>query len=137
MANVLTDKAGPLPTWAWLAIATVAAIIYYGYQKTRSGSTSTVSPSAPAGSVPDFVIQNQYLPPTSDTPPDNDKPPAHHTPTTTHKLHKVNPGGRMRRVPVAGHHKAPAKKTADRKPAPKKRTDRRPGAGANPPKVRT
>ena len=31
MPNILTDKIGPLPTWGWMAGATVAVVGYSAY----------------------------------------------------------------------------------------------------------
>ena len=38
--NLLTRKAGPLPTWGWMAIATGLALVFYLYEKHKSGSSS-------------------------------------------------------------------------------------------------
>jgi len=55
--NVFTNKIGPLPMWAWVAIIG-AAILGYAYFKNRSsGSSTAASSSTPASDVPEFVNQ--------------------------------------------------------------------------------
>jgi hypothetical protein len=79
--NVFTRKVGPLPLWAWLAIATVAAIMYAMYSKNKkaaASSTSTAAAGQAAGGVdsslvPQFVNQT-YV---------NNSPPAAPTATST------------------------------------------------------
>jgi hypothetical protein len=71
--NVFTRKIGPMPLWAWMAIALVIAIVYYLYSKNKaaqsaqnSGTSSTGAASGGVNSpggvdaslVPQFVNQN-------------------------------------------------------------------------------
>lgn len=70
MANVLTEKIGPLPTWGWLGLATASiggwALIEHYRMATAASSTGTATGST---TPPDFVfnIQNQ-LPPEAPAP---------------------------------------------------------------------
>lgn len=76
--NVFTRKLGPLPMWAWMAIALVLAVVYYLYKKhtesaaaTSTGASSTGGTAAntpggvDASLVPQFVNQTY----TNSTPP--------------------------------------------------------------------
>jgi hypothetical protein len=42
-SNFLTEKAGPLPTWGWLAIFTGVALVAYVYEKKKSSGSSTAT----------------------------------------------------------------------------------------------
>lgn len=68
--NVLTRKIGPLPTWAWVAIA-AAALLGWAYYKNRTSSSSTGSgATTDASQVPQFVNQTftTVTPPTAPNP---------------------------------------------------------------------
>jgi hypothetical protein len=71
--NVFTRKIGPLPMWAWMAIALVLALIFYLYSKNKAASAAQNSGTASTGAasggvnspggvdaslVPQFVNQN-------------------------------------------------------------------------------
>lgn len=43
MANVFTEKIGPLPTWAWMGIATVVILGVVALRKKNSSSTDTTA----------------------------------------------------------------------------------------------
>ncbi len=78
--NVFTRKVGPLPMWAWMAIALVLAIVYYLYKKksaaAATGAASGTAANTPGGVdaslVPQFVNQT-YV---------NNTPPAVPTPAS-------------------------------------------------------
>jgi hypothetical protein len=64
--NVFTRKIGPLPMWAWMAIALLVALFYYLYKKNKSSSSSSGSSTSDTGGsagttdqslVPQFVNQ--------------------------------------------------------------------------------
>ncbi len=90
-SNIFTRKVGPLPLWGWLAIATVAAVLYALYAKNKASSTSTTgtgSSTAGAGGVdsslvPQFVNQTYVnntppaAPPVTSTPPSSGGGPAY------------------------------------------------------------
>jgi hypothetical protein len=89
--NVLTRKLGPLPTWAWLAIATGAGLLYYIASKkktaaaasTSSSTTSPTSTATSASNVPDYVFQNyNEIPPTTPPPAAPPTAPPATAPTT-------------------------------------------------------
>jgi hypothetical protein len=74
--NIFTRKLGPLPMWAWMAVALVLAIAYYLYKKhtTAAASSATSNTSGTAANtpggvdaslVPQFVNQTY----TNSTPP--------------------------------------------------------------------
>ena len=72
--NVFTNKLGPLPMWAWVAIAG-AGIVVWAYLKNRSASASSTSggaSSVPASDVPQFVNQTY----TTVTAPQVEQPPS-------------------------------------------------------------
>lgn len=52
--NVLTHKLGPLPTWAWIAVAAAAVLAYSLYKGRTSAAQGT---SVPSDQVPQFVNQ--------------------------------------------------------------------------------
>jgi len=63
--SLLTRRIGPLPTWQWLAVITLAGLAYYvlvARKKTAAAtsSTSTTSPTTSSADVPQFVIQNTF-----------------------------------------------------------------------------
>ena len=67
MANILTNKLGPLPTWGWLGIVTGGGIGYYLYAKNKAGATAT--PTTGSGQIPDYIFQNyNQIPPSAGTP---------------------------------------------------------------------
>lgn len=78
--NLITRKLGPLPTWAWLLIATGLFGAYYLIErnKAKTAAAATASPSTTAASnVPDYVFQNyNQMPPVTPAP----KPPASSSP---------------------------------------------------------
>ena len=93
-SNLLMQKLGPLATWVWLLIATVAIGAYYLYEKHKQGtsgssSSSTTQPgvSANASQVPDIILQDYGSPVTQSqtvtTPPAGSVPPSQPTTTTT------------------------------------------------------
>lgn len=43
MANFFTEKAGPLPVWAWLGIVTVAILLFIGMRGKSSGNQNTTA----------------------------------------------------------------------------------------------
>jgi hypothetical protein len=49
--NLLTRKLGPLPTWAWLAIATVLGLMLYLYEKSHAASSATASTATTASTA--------------------------------------------------------------------------------------
>ena len=58
--NVFTHKLGPLPTWAWIAIAAailVAWRVYSGKKAAAAQQQSAASQSTPSDQVPQFVNQ--------------------------------------------------------------------------------
>ena len=62
--NVLTHKLGPLPTWAWVAIAGAGVLIWRWYSASHSAQTAaqqqgqtTAPDSTAANTVPQFVNQ--------------------------------------------------------------------------------
>ena|ERR1700733_2155916 len=88
--NVFTRKIGPLPMWAWMAIALLVALGYYMYHKSKSttsvGSSATGSGASTAGAggvdsslVPQFVNQT-YV---ENTPPSVTVNNSTSTPTPT------------------------------------------------------
>ncbi|TNC19073.1 hypothetical protein [Amycolatopsis alkalitolerans] len=63
--NVLTEKIGPLQTWQYLGIVTIAGLGWYviSSRKKAAGQQTTqssVTQSQSAADVPQFVIQNQF-----------------------------------------------------------------------------
>jgi hypothetical protein len=46
LAESLSEKIGPLPTWGWLGLATGAAGAYYVIEKRKASSTGTTSAAA-------------------------------------------------------------------------------------------
>jgi hypothetical protein len=63
--NIFTHKFGPLPMWAWVAIAAVILIGYF-YWKNKQSASTTGTPTG-ASQVPQFVNQvyTSVVPPTS------------------------------------------------------------------------
>ena len=59
--NILTQKIGPLPMWAWVGIAAAILVVwrYYSNKNAASAASSTTaaSSSTPADQVPQFVNQ--------------------------------------------------------------------------------
>jgi hypothetical protein len=62
--NVLTHKLGPLPTWAWVAIAGAGILIWRWYSSSHNAQTAasqqgatTAPDSTAANTVPQFVNQ--------------------------------------------------------------------------------
>ncbi len=81
--NLLTNKLGPLPTWAWLAIATVIIVAVAFFMRKKQAS-SQAQPGQTAGiqSVPDIIIQNGGgNGRRGGTPPPGSVPPAQPPPT--------------------------------------------------------
>lgn len=72
-SNIFTRKLGPLPMWAWMAVALVLAIAYYLYKKksaaaagaASSGTAANTPGGVDASLVPQFVNQTY----TNTTPP--------------------------------------------------------------------
>jgi len=63
--NVLREKIGPLETWVWLLIITIAGLGWYAIaarkkQAAGTPTTSTTGPSQSSANVPQFVIQNTF-----------------------------------------------------------------------------
>lgn len=98
--NLLTRKAGPLPTWGWLAIITVAGLGYYLWHKSHTTTAATAASTAPgqtsASNVPDYVFQNyNQIPPTTPAPappPAGTPAPAPTTPPPSTTPATVTPG---------------------------------------------
>lgn len=82
MAGTLQEKLGPLKTWQWLAIITVAILGWVLWQKHKNGGASTSSTTtgsttsnyAGEQQIPQFIIQNQM--PTSEPTTTATTPPA-------------------------------------------------------------
>jgi hypothetical protein len=95
--NVLTRKLGPLPTWAWLGIATAGVGAYYlvsgGSLGSLTGSSSSGSSSSGSSSVPDNVYQIQ-----------NQIPPQAPTPDRDHGGKHPKPRGRKPPIPLPPYH---------------------------------
>lgn len=86
--NALTQRLGPLATWVWLLIITLA-ILGYAYWKNRKNAATQQTGQAqpgqavPAQTVPDIILQNQLqqsqtqtvTPPAAATPPTAPTPP--------------------------------------------------------------
>src|SRR5712672_2043017 len=74
VAGVFTEKIGPLPMWAWVAIIAVALIgwrLYSGKKNSSSdAASSTSADSTAADTVPQFVNQTYttVTPPVQGTP---------------------------------------------------------------------
>jgi hypothetical protein len=103
--NVFTRKLGPLPMWAWMAIALLIAVGYYLIKKKSSSASTNTSGAASSPStvntpggvdsslVPQFVNQvyNQETPPPAPNvtvnnttpPPTTTTPPPTGTPSTS------------------------------------------------------
>ena len=106
--NVLTQKLGPLATWVWLLIATIAIVIYYliaKYRAGKSGTTTATGQAAPGQTagvqdVPDIILQNytqQEANPTVNVPaPAGSTPPPQPAPTPAPP--PVQPGGPPQQV---------------------------------------
>lgn len=61
--NFLQKKQGPLPVWAWAALGLGAAYAYSRYKANKAAAsttptTATSSAGEPAGTPPEFVIEN-------------------------------------------------------------------------------
>ncbi|MHB1595399.1 MAG: hypothetical protein ACYCO9_16450 [Streptosporangiaceae bacterium] len=86
--NILTHKMGPLPTWGWLAVATVGIGGYYLYSNGGLGSLGSGSSSATtsASGVPNYVFQVGQGP-TQAPPPDKDHGGKHPHPHPHPKPH--------------------------------------------------
>jgi hypothetical protein len=71
--NVLRAKLGPLETWVWLLIVSIAFLIYYVWQQHKA-STSTAAPASVG--QPGVVVQNIGGPDTDEgtAPPKEPKP---------------------------------------------------------------
>lgn len=99
--NVFQRKMGPLPMWAWMAIALVAAVAFYAIRK-GSGSTSTASGSTgqtgvdAAGGV-DSSLVPQFV---NQTFVQGSPPPAASTPTSTAGGGSTSP---LNEILQAGH----------------------------------
>lgn len=72
--NFLTQKMGPLPTWAWGAIVLAAALAYALYKQrkdaaatTAASTSSTANPTPGSALTPAVIVQNYN--PASPTPP--------------------------------------------------------------------
>jgi hypothetical protein len=84
--NLLTQKLGPLATWVWLLIATVAVGAIYLIMKYRQSQSTAASSTATGsttgvGQVPDYIVQN-YLGNTPSGAAATTPPPATTTTTT-------------------------------------------------------
>lgn len=56
--NILTNKIGPLPMWAWVGIAGAILVVWRLYSnKQNQSQAATTTPSTPADQVPQFVNQ--------------------------------------------------------------------------------
>lgn len=82
--NVLTNKVGPLPLWAWAAVGLLFAVLFYLWNKNKSNKANSgvnTPGGVDASLVPQFVNQdyiNITPPPAPSVPakekePDNDK----------------------------------------------------------------
>lgn len=91
--NVFTQRLGPLPMWAWVAIAAGILIVWRIYASKASASSqqaAATTPSTPADQVPQFVNQTYTTvtapsAPASTTPvpsPATPTPPGQPGPTT-------------------------------------------------------
>jgi len=71
--NPLKRKIGPLPTWAWVAIA-AGIVIAWAWWRNRT-QAATAAPAQDAGQVPQFVNQTytSVVPPTPPHPPARNK----------------------------------------------------------------
>jgi len=46
IGSTLTEKAGPLPVWGWMATFTGLALVYYAIEKKKKGASSATSATA-------------------------------------------------------------------------------------------
>jgi len=63
--GLLTQKKGPLPVWAWAGLGLAGAYAYSRYKAGKTSSSTSTATTAgtaavgePAGTPPDFVIEN-------------------------------------------------------------------------------
>lgn len=96
--NVLTQRIGPLATWVWLLIATIAVLVFVFLRKGKSTATTTgqatAGQSTAAQNVPDIIIQNnEPAEPAEPIPPGAVPPSAPAPPTTTPPVKTKGPSG--------------------------------------------
>lgn len=105
--SFLTRKLGPLPTWAWMALAVAGAVVYSMYQRNKAPSSSGSSSATPPDQTPPQVFQTMVTVPetinvndsdTIQTPPP--QPPGTGRPGP--------PGGEPSPPPPAPHGPTPA-----------------------------
>lgn len=53
--NVFTRKLGPFPTWIWMALVLLVAVLYYQFRKNSSGSSTSNTAAQAAANTPGGV----------------------------------------------------------------------------------
>ena len=93
LGSTLSQKMGPLPVWAWLAILTVAGLLWWLVAQRKGGT-----PAGGTASVPETVIDVDNPappspPPPSPPPPGPKLPPQQPGPHRHHPPHGPHPTG--------------------------------------------